>query len=152
MAILFSKSLDQGQSWSAPIQVNDTPANRRRFQSQIAVAPDGQHVTITFCDRRNDTGNNTLVDLSLAESFDGGDTWEPNLRVSEFSSDIRNGFLRTAGGVPYYSFGNYSGLAPSLDLNTPGVACRIDTRTGYPRAFTATIQRAQGPAFETLFK
>ena len=34
----------------------------------------------------------------------------------------------------------------------PGVACWIDTRSGYPRAFTATIKRTRGATFETWRK
>src|SRR5438093_10071365 len=127
---MFSKSIDKGASWSTPVPVNDTPAKRQVLLPQIAVSPDGQHVTITFYDRRNDTGQGDLLDVYLAESLDGGDTWEPNIRVSEFSSDTRKGF--PISGKSF--LGDYFGLVPALDLKTPGVACWIDTRSAYPRA------------------
>ena len=42
---------------------------------------------IIFYDKRQ-SANPNQVDLFLAESFDGGDTWEPNQRVSEETSDL----------------------------------------------------------------
>lgn len=151
-AIMFSRSIDKGLTWSTPVAVNDTPNKRQVFSSQIAVSPDGQHVLITFYDRRNDPGDNNLVDLYLAESFDGGGTWEPNLRVSDVSSDTRNAFDVPDGGSTFKYLGLYFGLVPSLDLATPGVACWIDTRSAYPRAYTAQIQRTRGATFETWRK
>jgi len=79
--ILFTKSIDKGRTWSTAVAVNDTPADRSVFTPGLAVSADGQHVTIEFYDKRNQTATsaNNFVDVYLAESFDGGDTWEPNL-------------------------------------------------------------------------
>ncbi len=50
--ILLTASFDQGQTWSAPIQVNDNlAANVDEFQPNLAVAPDGT-VSVNFYDRR----------------------------------------------------------------------------------------------------
>src|SRR5262249_7298499 len=86
--ILVTKSIDRGLTLSQAVPVNDTPSGKPAILPTIAASPDGQHVMVTFYDKRNDTGQGNLVDLYLSESFDGGDTWEPNLRLTEFSSDL----------------------------------------------------------------
>jgi hypothetical protein len=50
--ILLSASYDQGQTWSAPIQVNDNiVSNVDEFQPNLAVAPNGT-LSVNFYDRR----------------------------------------------------------------------------------------------------
>lgn len=153
-AIMFTRSIDRGQTWSTPTPVNDTPNKRSVFTPAIAASPDGQHVIIEFYDKRNDTGSGYLVDLYMAESFDGGDTWEPNIRISDFTSDMRKAPLSQAGPSPGYFLGDYIGIVPALGLgeNAPAVACWIDTRSGSSDPYSARIQRARGATFETWRK
>ncbi|MCI0533699.1 MAG: glycoside hydrolase [Verrucomicrobiales bacterium] len=143
--IFFTKSIDRGQTWSAPVAVSDTPLSRSVFNAAIAVSPDGQHVSIIFYDKRNDDGSGNWVDLYLAESFDGGDTWQPNLQLSEVSSDLRRAPLTDRGRM----LGDYQAIAADVDFETPAVACWIDTRTGSPDPFAVRIGRPQGTTFET---
>ncbi len=49
--ILLVSSYDEGQSWTAPIQVNDNIAAVDEFQPNLDVAPDGT-VSVAFYDRR----------------------------------------------------------------------------------------------------
>src|SRR5260370_9357540 len=50
--ILLTASYDQGQHWTAPIQVNDNASpNVDEFQPNLAVAPDGT-ASVSFYDRR----------------------------------------------------------------------------------------------------
>jgi hypothetical protein len=143
--VLFTRSSDQGLTWTTPVPVNDTPEGRSVFNPAIAVSPDGQHVTIAFYDKRHDAGQGNLVDMYLAESFDAGETWEPNLRLSTVSSDLTLAPQTPMGRM----VGDYHGLAPALDFETPGVALWVDTRSGAPDPYTARIQRSQGTTFET---
>ncbi|MCZ7639720.1 MAG: glycoside hydrolase [Verrucomicrobia bacterium] len=87
--ILFTRSPDQGRTWTGPVPVNDTPNQRSVFNAAIAVTPDGQHVSVIFNDKRHDDGSGRWVDVYLAESFDGGLTWKPNLRLTEMASDLQ---------------------------------------------------------------
>ncbi|MCI0538815.1 MAG: exo-alpha-sialidase [Verrucomicrobiales bacterium] len=148
-AILFTRSIDRGKTWSTPVPVNDTPDKRSVFTPAIAASPDGQHIVIEFYDRRNDSGAGFLADLYLAESFDGGDTWEPNLRVSEFASDTRKAPIPPDGSLPL--LGDYIAIVPALGLGetAPAVACWIDTRSGSPDPYSARIQRTRGANLET---
>lgn len=141
--ILFARSTDRGHSWSPAVPVNDTPAGRSVFNPALAVSPDGQHVTVVFYDKRHDLGAGNWVDLYLAESFDGGLTWEPNTRISTTSSDLSRAPLTSAGRM----LGDYQGLVPSLTLQSPGLAVWVDTRGGSPDPFGAIIRRRVGPSF-----
>lgn len=148
--ILFTKSIDQGTTWSTAVPVNDTPARKSVFNPAIAVSPDGQHVTICFYDKRHQTATSAenLADYYLAESFDGGDTWEPNIRLSDFSSDLRKAPFRGGSRL----FGDYQGIVPALNFQTPGVAVWIDTRSGNNDPYVVRITRTKGTTFETWRK
>jgi hypothetical protein len=143
--VLFTKSIDRGQTWTTPIPVNDTPGGGPVFQPTIAASPDGQHITIGFYDKRNSQGHTYLVDYYLAESFDGGDTWEPNLRLSEFTTDLRNA-PDVGDGV---TVGDYQGFVPALNFDTPAVATWIDTRSGNNDPYAVRITRTKGTTFKT---
>lgn len=145
--ILFTRSTDRGVSWSPPVAVNDTPDRRSVFNPCLAVSPDGQHVTIGFYDKRHQTTNsaNNLVDYYLAESFDGGVTWQPNLRLSDTSTDLRLVPLTGAGRM----LADYQGIVPALNESVPGVAVWIDTRHGDGDPYSVRIRRTRGPTFES---
>ncbi|MEW6156109.1 MAG: sialidase family protein [Verrucomicrobiota bacterium] len=143
--IMMTRSSDRGETWTTPVAVNDTPNGASVFLPAIAASPDGQHVTVIFYDKRDANGNDNLVDLYLAESFDGGNTWQPNLRISESSSDLRLAPLTPMGRM----LGDYLGLVPALNFEFPGVALWIDTRTQSPDPFASIIRRTSGATFAT---
>lgn len=143
--ILFTRSSDQGVNWTKPIPTTDTPGGAGVFNPAIAASPDGQHVTVAYFDKRHDTTGGFLYDLYLTESFDGGDTWQPTLRLSDRSSDLRLA-PRTSTG---YMVGDYHGIVPALNLAAPAWAIWVDTRTGSPDPFVVSIMRTQGSRFET---
>jgi len=142
-AIMFARSNDKGLTWTTPRAVNDTPQRMAAFNPVIAVSPEGQHVSIAFYDKRNDDGSGHFVDLYLAESFDSGDTWGPNLRLTTVSSDLTLAPLTDSG----YMFGDYQGLVPALNFQTPAFGIFIDSRTGSPDPFVVSITRTQGATF-----
>jgi hypothetical protein len=87
-------------------------------------------VNVVFYDRRNDPAN-LLMDLYLAQSFDGGHSFEPNRRVTTVSSDP------TAGGARAGLIGEYIGLAaPSADRVHP---VWTDTREGNQDVYTSIV-------------
>ncbi len=85
--IFFIKSTDGGTTWSDPIRLNDDPITSRtdQFHPWLDVDQEGT-ITVIFYDRRNDP-NNLLMDLYMTQSFDGGETWTPNVRITSVSSD-----------------------------------------------------------------
>ena len=99
------------------------------FGGAVTVSDDGV-VNVVFYDRRNDPSN-LLMDLYLAQSFDGGLTFEPNLRVTTVSSDP------TAGSGRAGIIGEYIGLAAASANRVHPVW--TDTREGHQDVYTAIV-------------
>lgn len=133
--IAFTKSGDGGATWSAPAAISDNPAGLGVFNPAINVSPDGQKLTCTFYDHRNNPGSQVLVDLYLAQSFDGGATWQPNIRLTSVSTDASLTPLTSSG----YMLGDYMGIAEPTNANVPAVPIWIDTRTGNPDPFITRV-------------
>jgi hypothetical protein len=133
--IAFTKSTDGGNTWSAPIAISDTPGGLGVFNPAVNVSPDGQTVTATFYDHRNNPSSTVLVDLYLAQSFDGGATWQPNIRLTSTSTDASLAPLTSEG----YMLGDYLGVAPTTEPRVPAVPVWIDTRTGNPDPFITRV-------------
>ncbi|HEX6850749.1 MAG TPA: thrombospondin type 3 repeat-containing protein [Candidatus Polarisedimenticolaceae bacterium] len=81
--VLLSWSSDQGNTWSAPIRVNDDVVGNGadQFFPWVHVDENGT-VFVTFLDRREDPAN-FLISTWLATSTDGGQTFGPNIRMSD---------------------------------------------------------------------
>jgi len=80
--VMFVRSTDGGQTFSAPKRVNDDPVNHNKWHwmGTLAVAPNGRIDSIWF-DTRN-AANNTDSQLFYSYSTDAGNTWSPNVAVS----------------------------------------------------------------------
>ena len=78
--IWIAKSTDQGNSWSAPIRVNDDQPGKHQFLTWMSVDPKTGFIYTVFYDRRNYEDNNT--DVYLAYSMDGAKTFK-NIKISE---------------------------------------------------------------------
>ena len=129
--IAFTKSTNGGTSWSAPVAISDNPAGLGVFNPVINVSADGRTVTAAFYDHRNNPGSSVLVDLYLAQSFDGGATWQPNIRLTSVPTDASQAPLTSAG----YMLGDYLGIAQTTRPTVPAVPIWVDTRTGDPDPF-----------------
>ena len=81
--VMFVRSTDDGQTFSAPRKVNDDPfhPNKWHWFGTFSVAPDGR-LDAVWLDTRN-AANNTDSQLFYSYSRDAGNTWSPNLAVSE---------------------------------------------------------------------
>ncbi|MBK9248686.1 MAG: T9SS type A sorting domain-containing protein [Ignavibacteria bacterium] len=95
--IWIIKSTDHGDTWSAPIKVNDDASNRHQFFTSMTIDQTTGHLYCLFYDRRNYSGDST--DVYLAISIDGGNTWA-NRKVSQ-SPFVPN---------PDVFFGDYTGI------------------------------------------
>lgn len=81
--VMFVRSTDGGQTFSAPHRVNDDPfpSNKWHWFGTFSVAPDGR-LDAVWLDTRN-AANNTDSQLFYSYSRDAGNTWSPNVAVSE---------------------------------------------------------------------
>lgn len=146
--IAYTKSTDGGVSWTTPIAISDNPAGLGVFNPAIAVAPGGRTLSAVFYDHRDNAASQTLVNMYLAQSFDGGATWQPNIRLSSVTTDATLAPL-TSGG---YMLGDYLGVANSTLQTVPAIPVWVDTRTGDPDPFITRAGIAPteefGPAWE----
>ncbi len=80
--VMFVRSTDGGQTFSAPTRINDDPVNHNKWHwlGTFSVAPNGR-IDSVWLDTRN-AANNTDSQLFYSFSTDGGDTWSPNVAVS----------------------------------------------------------------------
>ncbi len=123
--ILFTKSTNTGATWSAPIAVSDNPSTGV-FNPAISASPDGQTLNrLILRSARQRRRHSTLCNLYLAQSFDGGATWQPNIRLTSETTDASLAPL-TADG---YMLGDYLGHR----ANRPAPMCR-PSRSGSIRA------------------
>ncbi|MCC3156330.1 T9SS type A sorting domain-containing protein [Hymenobacter sp. 15J16-1T3B] len=78
------RSEDGGQTWSAPIRVNDDAPGRQQFFTWMTVDQATGYLWFVFYDRRNYTASATDVrtDVYAARSTDGGRTFQ-NFRISQ---------------------------------------------------------------------
>jgi hypothetical protein len=80
----FVRSADLGQTWSAPVRVNDDPAGNNAWQwfGTMSVAPNGR-IDVVWNDTRNGiSGVYTHSELYYSFSLDGGVTWAKNVKAS----------------------------------------------------------------------
>ncbi|MDO8545308.1 MAG: hypothetical protein Q7S40_33115 [Opitutaceae bacterium] len=143
--IMFMKSSDLGLTWTAPMAVSDQPAGMSVVNPAVATSADGRTVVIVFMDKRHAPDGRGFVDHSAAWSFDGGATWQSNVRLSEMSSDLRFG-PQTPRGV---MLGDYLAVAASFTADQPWAAIWCETRTGDSDPFVVRFAPAPVASFET---
>ncbi|HEX4666130.1 MAG TPA: sialidase family protein [Chthoniobacterales bacterium] len=143
--VLFTKSTNSGATWSAPIAASDNPGTGI-FNPAISASPDGQTLTVSFYDQRDSGGDLFLCNFYLAQSFDGGATWQPNIRVTSESSLATLAPLTDSG----YMLGDYLGIAETTSPDVPAVPVWVDTRTGNPDPFVSRIGIAPNVDFTSF--
>ncbi len=96
--IFFTKSVDEGKTWSETIKVNTDSTSRHQFFTWMTVDSTNGNIYFLFYDRRNTTNNKT--DVYIARSIDGGNSFQ-NYKISE-SSFVPNSNV---------FFGDYTNIA-----------------------------------------
>jgi hypothetical protein len=97
-------SRDKGETWSEPARVSDGPDNAAAFTVSVA-ANSERGVAVSYYSLQNDPQRRFIVDHYVRISEDGGRTFQPSIRVTANSFDIR--FAAQAGG---FFLGDYAGL------------------------------------------
>ncbi|MFM1561983.1 MAG: sialidase family protein [Roseibacillus sp.] len=144
--IMFTKSIDKGATWSSPQPISDNPDGWPVAIPALAASPDGQHLTVIYYDWRHGTIPGTLIDLYFTESFDGGDTWEADRRVTKSSLDVTRA---PDTGPRGYMLGDYQAITPALSFDKPGFAMWIGvpSTTNSPDPLITELPRTQGTSF-----
>jgi hypothetical protein len=84
--ILMTRSTDGGRTWCPPERVNDDTATNDQFMPSMSVDPNGR-LHVIWYDRRRDPAK---IDVYYARSTDGGQTFEPNRRLTYVSFGVPN--------------------------------------------------------------
>ena len=81
--VMFVRSTDGGASYDPPRRINDDPVNHSKWHwfGTFSVAPHGR-IDAVWLDTRN-AANNTDSQLFYSYSLDGGNSWSPNVAVSD---------------------------------------------------------------------
>ena len=80
--VMFARSTDAGRTFSAPRRINDDAVNHSKWHwfGTLSVAPNGR-IDAVWYDMRN-SPNNVTSQLFYSYSTDGGNSWSPNVAVS----------------------------------------------------------------------
>src|SRR5437870_4479135 len=153
--VFFTRSIDGGITWSAPLMVNDVMTGQHFFPT---IAASGGIISVAWYDSRLNVGTSmTAVDVFYAQSLDAGGTFSPNLRVTSTSFNP-NIVLRTDPPCTFCAFmGDYIQIAASPATAQPiwsdnRNACdTFDPTFGCvdQDAFTATINKIGGPTLSS---
>jgi hypothetical protein len=87
--IFFTQSSNFGGTWSTPVRVNDDAGANDQWQPTLAVMPSGEHLFISFYDRRLDPANSLIDVFGVIGDISGGVvTFEPNFRITTASFPV----------------------------------------------------------------
>ncbi|UII33043.1 glycoside hydrolase [Fulvivirga ulvae] len=125
--IWFMKSANHGDTWSAPVRVNDDAPGKHQFLSWMTMDETSGFIYIIYYDRRN--YDDLRTDVYLAYSTDGGNSFV-NKKISEtpFTPDAE------------YFFGDYSNIAAHDGRIVP-MWTRMDN--GQTAILTAIIEQEE---------
>lgn len=126
--ILMSFSDNGGTTWSTiPIRVDNSPENTQNFFPFVTSSPCSGNVNVIYYTNRVST---TLLDVFVAESLNGGESFTNNSRITDVSSDPN---ADPSFGEPSTFIGDYifsAIMPPHLQEPEKLVSVWTDTRTG----------------------
>jgi hypothetical protein len=159
--VMVRYSDDNGQTWSAPVQVNDDlNSGASHFFPRLAVDQTNGDVAVSWYDTRNDTGSgpgdtdgkaNTDAEIFATVSHTGGVSFLPNVQVAAGPSNANDAPDNLGSQI---GFGDYTGLAfyggvfhPSWADNSNSTGNNPDGRLSGLDAYTAAVTVASLAAF-----
>lgn len=145
--IWYWQSTDGGRTWSAPKVIDDSDKSQMvgQYMPDISVAPNGR-VDVTWWDTRETPLPSTQTnDVYYTSSFDNGETWSKNIRVTSQSISRRYGvFLNNfnMSAPPGLASTNaYAVLGwDDTRLTDPNFADNAAVGGGLQDIFTAAVQ------------
>jgi len=141
--VWVSKSTDNGNTWGAPVKVNDDATSNIQFHPFLQVDQSNGNPVVAWHDARNDP-NNAAVDIFAARSTNCGASFESNIQVTAPSAEFNNSTISWSNqnsiDNPSYNpnqYGEYLGLDV---LNNTAYVAWSDSRHFYP-SFTGDLQQ-----------
>ena len=127
--ISIQASTNRGQTWSAPVRVNDDAAGNIQTNPSVSVGPAGR-VDVIWGDRRHSyPGGGALGDTYYARSTTGGASFQTNRRITDRTFNLDVGLANELGANLTPGFSWYGPV--SLPLPDGGVlAAWTDSRGG----------------------
>jgi len=113
--VFLVKSNDSGSTWSTPTAVNSDGGTAQQFFPWLAIDQSNGFLYTVFYDRRNYSVGDSMTDVFVARSTDGGDTWT-NFQVSDVPFLPRSSIF----------FGDYINIAANNGKVFP-IWMRLDT-------------------------
>ncbi|HBS86131.1 MAG TPA: hypothetical protein DEA97_06215 [Bacteroidales bacterium] len=114
--IFFSKSSDNGASWSFPLRVNSDPftTEAHNYYSSIFVKPNGD-IKVSWYDRRDDPTNNLITHYYYATSSNFGSSFGTNYQASSVPTD----FSTIGSQNSNFGIGEYTQVLASSGYTIP---------------------------------
>jgi len=120
---------------SLPIRVNDDPPGADQFFPWLSVDSANGDIEVAFYDRRNDPAGNSL-DVYLARSTDGAESFAGNIRLSSTSFNALIQAQVTGGNGSQIGIGDYISLQA---INGKAYAMWTDSRRGVQEIFRGNV-------------
>ncbi|MEW6735538.1 MAG: hypothetical protein AB1489_29875 [Acidobacteriota bacterium] len=149
--IFYILSTDGGNNFSTPRKLNDDGTTTAQFLPTIAATADGK-VGVKWWDRRNDPINNSLTDVYMAISTNGGKTFGKNFRITNhnwvFGPNSLNSYhgdyddIDTDGTDFYLCWSDERGLDPDVYFTKVPVsrdANQVDFNVSVKKPFDSVI-------------
>lgn len=102
--VFFSRSADDGRSWTPPAVLPGQGDRSDRYFPWLRVDPSDGAIYLAYKDTAGDP-ERRVTDVYLGRSLDGGESWEPPMRLSSASSDA---------SLSSFQYGDYQGLDASM--------------------------------------
>ncbi len=126
--VMMSRSTDGGDSWSPALIANDDDSGAVHFFPTVSVDATGR-VNVFFYDRRENP-DTAITNLYFAQSTDAGQSFNPNIRVT----DVPSVWEIIPEGTP-----NYGDYISSQSIGTRACAGYADGRDGDPDAYFVCV-------------
>jgi membrane-bound inhibitor of C-type lysozyme len=103
--IWFSRSVNGGANWSAPIMINNQPSRNDQFNQRMAVDPTTGTLALVYYDTVGDSGR-LKTDLWYQSSSDNGLSWSDPFKITSAMTN------ETSSGADLGNqYGDYNGLS-----------------------------------------
>ena len=107
--VMFARSTNGGVTWSSPKRINDDIGNSAyQWFGTMSVAPNGR-IDVIWLDTRDHPGTNISA-LYYSNSKDGGTTWLPNKKLSEYFDPHLGWPQQSKMGDYYDMISDYNGV------------------------------------------